>query len=72
MLNSVNLHGRLTADPELKITSSGTAVTSFYLAVDDGKKTNFFKENKVSIDAIPLLFKKKTLLMKRTKHLIVD
>ena len=43
MLNSVNLHGRLTADPELKYIPSGTAVTSFYIAVDDGKKANFFK-----------------------------
>ena len=44
MFNRVSLHGRFTANPELKRTSSGTAVTTFYLAVDDGKtKTNFFK-----------------------------
>lgn len=44
MFNRVSLHGRFTANPELKHTSSGMAVTTFYLAVDDGKtKTNFFK-----------------------------
>lgn len=32
--NKVILMGRLTADPELKQTQSGTAVTSFTLAVD--------------------------------------
>lgn len=32
--NKVILMGRLTADPELKQTQSGTAVTSFNLAVD--------------------------------------
>lgn len=40
MFNRVSLHGRFTANPELKVTSSGTAVTSFYLAVDDSKKEN--------------------------------
>ena len=43
MFNRISLHGRFTATPELKVTQSGTAVTSFYLAVDDGKKANFFK-----------------------------
>ena len=33
MINSVNLTGRLTAEPELKYTQSGTAVLSFSLAV---------------------------------------
>ena len=33
-LNKVILIGRLTADPELKQTGSGLAVTSFTLAVD--------------------------------------
>lgn len=33
-LNKVILIGRLTADPELKQTGSGVAVTSFTLAVD--------------------------------------
>lgn len=34
MLNVVVLTGRLTADPELKTTTSGTAVCSFSIAVD--------------------------------------
>lgn len=34
MLNRVVLIGRLTKDPELKYTPSGTAVASFTLAVD--------------------------------------
>ncbi|MFD1676076.1 single-stranded DNA-binding protein [Alicyclobacillus fodiniaquatilis] len=34
MLNRVILIGRLTADPELRYTNSGTAVATFTLAVD--------------------------------------
>lgn len=34
MLNKIVLMGRLTRDPELRHTQSGTAVTSFTLAVD--------------------------------------
>ena len=34
MVNSVVLMGRLTADPELKQTPSGTSVTAFSLAVE--------------------------------------
>jgi single-strand DNA-binding protein len=34
MLNHIVLMGRLTRDPELRSTSSGTAVASFSLAVD--------------------------------------
>src|SRR5579875_3096201 len=34
MLNRVVLIGRLTADPELRYTNTGTAVASFTLAVD--------------------------------------
>ncbi len=34
MLNNVVLMGRLTADPELRHTSNGVAVTSFTLAVN--------------------------------------
>lgn len=33
-LNKVILGGRLTADPELKTTNNGTAVTSFSIAVN--------------------------------------
>lgn len=48
MLNHITLMGRLTRDPELRRTQSGTAVTSFSLAVDrradrDGnRQTDFF------------------------------
>lgn len=34
MLNHISLMGRLTRDPELRYTSSGTAVASFSLAVE--------------------------------------
>lgn len=34
MLNQIVIMGRLTRDPELRRTGSGTAVTSFTLAVD--------------------------------------
>lgn len=34
MLNYIVLMGRMTKDPELRRTNSGTAVTSFVLAVD--------------------------------------
>ena len=34
MYNKAILIGRLTAEPELKYTQSGTAVVSFRLAVD--------------------------------------
>ena len=48
MLNRIVLMGRLTRDPELRRTQSGTAVTSFTLAVDrdfknaDGTKDTDF------------------------------
>ena len=45
MLNKIFLMGRLTRDPELKRTPSGTAVTSFAIAVDrDFKGQNGEKE----------------------------
>lgn len=45
MLNKIILMGRLTRDPELRRTGSGTAVTSFSLAVDrDFKAQNGEKE----------------------------
>ena len=45
MLNRIILMGRLTRDPELRRTQSGTAVTSFSLAVDrDFKSQNGDKE----------------------------
>ena len=37
MLNKIFIMGRLTRDPELRRTQSGTAVTSFSLAVVEGR-----------------------------------
>ena len=34
MLNHITIHGRLTADPELKQTQSGVSVCNFTVAVD--------------------------------------
>ena len=39
MLNKIILMGRLCANPELRRTNSGTAVTSFSLACDRGFKS---------------------------------
>lgn len=45
MLNKVFIMGRMTRDPELRRTNSGTAVTSFTLAVDrDFKNADGTKE----------------------------
>lgn len=45
MLNHITIMGRLTANPELRRTNSGVAVTSFTLAVDrDFKNNNGEKE----------------------------
>ena len=45
MLNKIILMGRLTRDPELRRTESGTAVCSFSIAVDrDFKSKNGEKE----------------------------
>ena len=38
MLNRVEIMGRLTSDPELRATSSGTFVTSFSIATDSDYK----------------------------------
>jgi single-strand DNA-binding protein len=37
-MNSVNIIGRLTRDPELKYIPSGSAVCTFSIACDDGTK----------------------------------
>ena len=49
MLNKLQIQGRLTADPELRRTQSGKAVTTFsvaceqdYKGQDGTKKTDFF------------------------------
>ena len=39
MYNHTGLQGRLTADPELRYTQQGAAITSFTLASDTGRKT---------------------------------
>ena len=38
MLNVITLVGRLTRDPELRRTNSGTSVGAFTVACDDGRK----------------------------------
>lgn len=40
MLNHITIMGRFTRDPELRHTQSGTAVTSFTLAVDRDFKSH--------------------------------
>lgn len=52
MLNRVILIGRLTKDPELRYTPSGTAVASFTLAVDRAR-TNQSGERET--DFIPII-----------------
>lgn len=49
MANKIYIHGRLTADPELKNTQSGVAVSSFSVACDrsfakqgEDKQSDFF------------------------------
>ena len=53
MLNKIILMGRLTRDPELRRTGSGTAVTSFSLAVDrDFKSQGSEKKETDFIDVV--------------------
>lgn len=40
MLNKINVMGRMTRDPELRRTKSGTAVTSFAIACDSDFKSD--------------------------------
>lgn len=51
MLNAITLHGRLTAEPELR-RAGETAVTSFTLAVDRDFKNN---DGSRSCDFIPVV-----------------
>ena len=46
MLNKIFLQGRLVADPEMRHTTSGVAVTSFRLAVDRDYKDRETGEKK--------------------------
>ena len=52
MLNKIILMGRLTRDPELRRTPSGTAVTSFSLAVDRDFKSQGGEKETDFIDIV--------------------
>ena len=52
MLNHITLMGRLTRDPELRRTQSGTAVTSFTLAVDRDFKSQSGEKETDFIDIV--------------------
>ena len=49
--NTVILGGRLTAEPELKQTQSGIAVTSFTVAVNRGGKSDEQKTDFITCNA---------------------
>ena len=52
MLNRIILMGRLTRDPELRRTGSGTAVTAFSLAVDRDFKSQSGEKETDFIDIV--------------------
>lgn len=52
MLNEIILMGRLTRDPELRRTGSGTAVTSFSLAVERDYKSGSGEKETDFIDCV--------------------
>lgn len=52
MLNQIFIMGRLTRDPELRRTQSGTAVASFALAVDRDFKTQGGEKETDFIDVV--------------------
>lgn len=52
MLNKIFIMGRLTRDPELRRTQSGTAVTSFSLAVDRDFKSQGGERETDFIDVV--------------------
>ena len=52
MLNKIILMGRLTRDPELRRTGTGTAVTSFSLAVDRDFKSQSVEKETDFIDIV--------------------
>lgn len=52
MLNNVVIMGRLTRDPELRRTQSGTAVTSFTMAVDRDFKSQSGEKETDFIDVV--------------------
>lgn len=51
MLNSIIIMGRITAQPELRTTQSGTSVTSFTVAVDRA----YSKDGEKQTDFIPVV-----------------
>lgn len=52
MLNKIVLMGRMTRDPELRRTGSGTAVTAFPLAVDRDFKSQSGEKETDFIDCV--------------------
>ena len=52
MLNRIIVMGRMTRDPELRRTNSGTAVASFSLAVDRDFKTQSGEKETDFIDVV--------------------
>lgn len=52
MLNNVIIMGRLTRDPELRRTQSGTTVTSFTMAVDRDFKSQSGEKETDFIDVV--------------------
>ncbi|MEG1593254.1 MAG: single-stranded DNA-binding protein [Oscillibacter sp.] len=52
MLNKIIIMGRLTRDPELRRTQSGTAVTSFSVAVDRDFKSQSGEKETDFIDVV--------------------
>ena len=52
MLNKILIMGRLTRDPELRRTNSGTAVTSFTLAVDRDFKNAYGTKETDFVDCV--------------------
>ena len=52
MLNNITLMGRLTRDPELRRTQSGTAVTSFSIACDRDFKSQSGEKETDFIDIV--------------------
>ena len=52
MLNRIVLMGRLTRDPELRRTQSGTAVTSFTIACDRDFKAQSGEKETDFIDIV--------------------
>ena len=51
MINKVILMGRLTRDPEVRHTSTGKAVCSFSIAIDNGYGENRQTDFKLSFSA---------------------